>query len=70
MKLKKQISLANFNGNGGFVVGTQTFFVGIREVSIFRGIYKELSALRLRKELINHNLYLFAWPFKVNYGRL
>ena len=55
MKIKK----VNFNGNGGFVVGSQTFFVGIQEVSVFRGI-QEVSARRLRKELINHNLYLFA----------
>ena len=42
--------LVKFNDNGRFVVGTQTFFVGIQEV----------SARRLRTELINHNLYLFA----------
>ena len=51
--------LVNFNDNGGFVIGTQTFFVGIQEVSVFRGI-QEVSTRRLRKELINHNLYLFA----------
>ena len=51
--------LVNFNDNCGFVVGTQTFFVGIQEVSVFRGI-QDISARRLRKELINHNLYLFA----------
>ena len=49
----------NFNDNGGFVVGIQTFFVGIQKDSVFRGI-QEVSARRLRKELINHNLYLFA----------
>ena len=47
-------------------MGTQTFFTGIQEVSVFRGI-QEVSTRRLRKELINHNLYLFAWPFKVDY---
>ena len=41
--------------------------MGIQEVSVFRGI-QEVSARRLRKELINHSLYLFAWPFKVDYG--
>ena len=51
--------LVNFNDNCGFVVGTQTFFVGIQEVSVFRDI-QEISARRLRRELINHNLYLFA----------
>ena len=39
----------------------------MQEVSVFRGI-QEVSARRLRKELINHNLYFFAWPFKVDYG--
>ena len=29
---------------------------------------QEVSAHRIRKELINHNLYLFAWPLKVDYG--
>ena len=49
-----------FNDNGGFIVGTHKhFFVGIQEVSVFRGI-QEVSARRLRKELINHNLYLFT----------
>ena len=41
--------------------------MGIQEVSVFRCI-QEVSARRLRKELINHNLYLFALPFKVDYG--
>ena len=41
--------------------------MGIQEVSVFRGI-QEVSARRLRKELINHNLYLFTRPFKVDYG--
>ena len=35
-------------------MGTQIFFVGIKEVSVFRGI-QEVSARRLRKELINNN---------------
>ena len=43
---------ANFNDNGGFVVG-------IQEVSAFRGI-QEVSARRVRKKLVNNNLYLFA----------
>ena len=55
MKIKN----ANFNDNGGFLLGTQTFFVGIQEVSVFR-VIQEVSARRLSKELINHNLYLFA----------
>ena len=38
---------------------TQIFFVGIQEVSVFSGIQK-VSARRVRKELINYNLYLFA----------
>ena len=46
-----EIKKANFNDNGRFVIGTQTFFVGIQEVSIFHGI-QEVSARRLRKELI------------------
>ena len=41
--------------------------MGIQEVSVFRGIH-EVSARRLRKELINHNLFLFARPFKADYG--
>ena len=41
--------------------------MGIQEVSVFRGI-QEVSARRVRKELINHNLYLFAWSLKVDYG--
>ena len=40
--------------------------MGIQEVFVFRGI-QEISARRLRKELISHNLYLFA-SFKVDYG--
>ena len=44
MKLEKQISMIS---------------VGMQEVSVFRGI-QEVSARRLRKELINHNLYLFT----------
>ena len=48
------------NDNGGFVIGTYKHFSwGIQEVSVFRGI-QEVSARKLRKELINHNLYLFA----------
>ena len=43
--------------------------MGIQEVSAFGGI-QEVSARRVRKELINHNLYLFAWPLKVDYGWL
>ena len=35
---------ANFNNNGGFIVGTQTFFVGIQEVSVFR-VIQEVSFL-------------------------
>ena len=34
------------------------FFVGIQEV----------SARSVRKELINHNLQLFAWPLRVDCG--
>ena len=51
---------ANFkNDNGGFVVGThKKICVGIQEV----------SARRVRKELIYHSLYLFAWPIRVDYG--
>ena len=41
----------------------------VQEVSAFRGI-QEVSARRVRKELINHNLYLFASPLKVDYGWL
>ena len=41
--------------------------MGIPELSAFRGI-QEVSARRLLKELISHNLYLFASPFKVDYG--
>ena len=41
--------------------------MGIQEVSVFRGM-QEVSARRLRKELINHNLYLYARLFKVDYG--
>ena len=48
-----------FDDNGGFVVGTQTFFVRIKELAVFRGT-QEVSARGLRKELIDHNLYLFA----------
>ena len=52
--------IANFNNNGVFVVGTHKhFFVGIQEVSVFR-VIQEVSARKLRKELINYNLYLFA----------
>ena len=29
---------------------------------------QEISAHKVCKELINHNLYLFAWPLKVYYG--
>ena len=41
--------------------------MGIQEVSTFRGI-QEVSAHRVRKELINYNLYFFAVPPKVDYG--
>ena len=34
-------------------------FVGIQEVAALRGI-QEVSAHRVCKELINHNLYLYA----------
>ena len=46
-------------------------------INIFRGdtrglcfswYKKEVSARRVDKELINHILYLFAWPLKVDYG--
>ena len=51
--------LVKFNDNGGFVVGTHKHFSWEYKKSVFRGI-QEVSALRLRKEQINHNLYLFA----------
>ena len=51
---------ANFNDNGGMVVGTQTFFMGIQEI----------SARRVRKELINHNLYLCDHSELTAVGRL
>ena len=42
-------------------MGTHKHFsgIGIQEVSAFRGI-QEVSAHRECKELINHDLYLFA----------
>ena len=55
MKIKKQISMIMADLSLGHI----TSFVGIQEVSVFRGI-QEVSARRLRKEVINHNLYLFA----------
>ena len=55
MKLEKQISIIMAD----FSWGRINISVGIQEVSVFRGI-QEISARRLRKELINHNLYLFT----------
>ena len=55
MKLEKQISMIMADLSKGRI----NISVGIQEVSIFRGI-QDLSARRLRKELINHNLYLFT----------
>ena len=39
--------------------------MGIQEVSVFRGI-QEVSACRLRKELINHNHNQEIYIFKLN----
>ena len=55
----REIRKANFNDNGGFVVGTHKHFRGDTRGLCFCGI-QEVSARRLRKELINHNLYLFT----------
>ena len=55
MKLEKQISMIMAD----LSLGRINISVGIQEVSVFRGI-QEVSARRLRKELINHNLYLFT----------
>ena len=51
----------NFIDNGRFVVGTHKHFLwGYKtEVSAFHGI-QEVSAHWVCKELINHNLNLFA----------
>ena len=51
--------LVNFNDNGGFVVETHKHFSWGYKRSLFFVVYK-VSARRLRKKLINHNLYLFA----------
>ena len=56
------------NENGGFVVGTHKHFSWGHKRSLFFVGIQEVSARRLRKELIDHNLYLFAWPFKADYG--
>ena len=51
---------ANFDDNGGFVMGTHKHFSwGYKRSLLFVGM-REVSARRVRKELINHNLYLFA----------
>ena len=49
---------ANFNNNGGFIVGTQTFFVGIQEVSFlfiyfyfFEFYYRLLISLAVKTDL-------------------
>ena len=55
MKLEKQISMIMADLSYGRI----NISVEIQEVSVFRGI-QEVSARRLRKELINHTLYLFA----------
>ena len=55
MKLEKQISMIMADLSQGRI----NISVEIQEVSVFRGI-QEVSARRLRKELINHNLYLFT----------
>ena len=55
MKLEKQISMIMADLSQGCI----NISVGMQEVSVFRGI-QEVSARRLRKELINHNLYLFT----------
>ena len=48
-----------FNDTGGFVVGTHKHFSWEYKKSVFRGT-QEVSTLRQREELINHNLCLFA----------
>ena len=53
--MKKQISMIMADLLWEHII----FFVGIQEVSAFRGI-QGVSARRVRKELINHDLYLFA----------
>ena len=53
--VKKQISMIMADLSWKHI----NIFRGIQEVSAFRGI-QEVSAPRVRKELINHNLYLFA----------
>ena len=55
MKLKKQISMIMADLSKGHT----NIFRGDTRGLFFRGI-QEVSARRLRKELINHNLYLFA----------
>ena len=53
MKLKIDMIMADLS------LRRINIFVGIQEVSVFRAI-QDVSARRLRKELINHNLYLFT----------
>ena len=55
--MKNKISMIIHDG---FVVGThKNFSWGYKRYSVFRGI-QEVSARRVRKELINYNLHLFA----------
>ena len=56
MKIKKQISMIMADLSQGHI---KLFSRGY-ERSLFFAVYKRVSARRLRKELINHNLYLFA----------
>ena len=55
MKIKKQISVIMTDLSWGHI----NIFRGDTKGLSFCGI-QEVSARRLRKELINHNLYLFT----------
>ena len=57
---RSEVSSEKANFNGGFVVRIHKHFSwGHKRSLIFVGI-QEVSARRVRRELINHSLYLFA----------
>ena len=56
----RDVRTVKANFNGGFVVRTHKYFSWGHKRSLFFVGIQDVSARRVRKELINHSLYFFA----------
>ena len=60
LQLRSEVFSKKANFNGGFVVRTNKHFSWGHKRSLFFVGIQEVSARRVRKELRNHSLHLFA----------